>query len=300
MSPATAKPGGDRIVYSKQLPHGGATVATLRPDGSGSSDLPVQAPLEDFNKSTWSHDATRLLFSNVLVFDKAGELVAFRPAVSAADGSDYRLLRMRWRPGDFYCSAWSLDDTRILCSLRGGVVSVRVSDGRGARSLTDNPYGGNDLAVGYSPDGTRLAWLRERPDPRPDDDVDGEREALFVGDADGSHPRRLTPWRLLQAHEFAAANWSPDGTRIVSTTRQGRIVEIDAATGDVHAVPLALGKRDFAVMPDYSPDGQRVVFAMFRGAPSDLFVANLDGTGLTRITRTSSKSELSPDWSRLP
>ncbi len=46
-------------------------------------------------RRTWSHDGTQLLHSNVLVFDDAGELVAFRPAISAPDGSDYRLLRLR-------------------------------------------------------------------------------------------------------------------------------------------------------------------------------------------------------------
>jgi Tol biopolymer transport system component len=195
-----------------------------------------------------------------------------------------------------YCSAWSTDDSRILCTNKGGVISFRAADGRGARRLTRNPYGAQDLAVGYSPDGTRLAWLRERPDPTPDDDNDGEREALFVADADGSHAQRLTSWGLLQAHEFAAANWSPDGTTIVSGTREGRLVEIDVASGAVAPIELDLGKDDFAVMPDYSPDRQRVVFAMFRNAPTDLYVAGVDGTGLRRLTRTPNRSELSPDW----
>ena len=49
-------------------------------------------------------------------------------------------------------------------------------------------------------------------------------------------------------------------------------------------------------MPDYSPDGLRIVFAMFRDRPSDLFVVNVDGSGLRRITHTADRSELSPDW----
>ena len=289
--------GTERIVTSALLERGGARVTTLSPDGSGVADVDVPDTLEDFNKSTWSHDGTRLLHSNVLVFDGSGELVAFRPAITAADGSDYRLLRMRTRPMDMFCSAWSLDDSRILCTNKGGIVSFRVSDARGARRLTSNPYGGQDLAVGYSPDGGRLAWLRERSDPSPDNGVDDEREALFVADADGSHARRVTRWGLLHAHELAGANWSPDGTTIVSATREGRLVEIDVATGAVSPIELALGSEDFAILPDYSPDGQDVVFSMFRHAPTDLFVANVDGSGLRRITRTPDRSELSPDWS---
>jgi Tol biopolymer transport system component len=291
----------ERILTSGLLvAHGGARVTTLDPDGSARAPVKLPDDLEDFNKSTWSHDGTRVLHSNVLVFDDSGELVAFRPAITTPDGSGYRLLRMRRRGMDMYCSAWSPDDRRIPCSTERGVFSFRVSDGRGGLRLTRNPFGGQDLAVGYSPDGTQVAWLRERPDPTPDEGSDLEREALFVADADGTHARRLTPWGLLQAHELAAASWSPDGTRFVSTTRRGRLVEVDAATGTVSTVPLALRAHDFAVMPDYSPDGTRVVFAMFRNAPADLFVANLDGSGLQQITHTDDRSELSPDWATIP
>jgi Tol biopolymer transport system component len=292
----TERASTERIVTSALLQNGGARVTTMSPTGTGVAGVDLPVDLEDFNKSTWSHDGTQLLHSNTLVFDDNGELVAFRPAVSAPDGSAYRLLRMANRPGDMYCSAWSIDDSRILCHNNGDIFSFRVSDGRGARGLTHNPYGGQDLAVGYSPDGNQLAWLRERPDPDEDDGVDNEREALFVGDPDGTHARRVTRWGLLHAHELAGANWSPDGTSIVSATRKGRLVEVDVATGAVAPIGLDLRKDDFAVLPDYSPDGQRVVFSMFRNAPTELFVANVDGSGLRRITHTGTRSELSPDW----
>jgi Tol biopolymer transport system component len=286
-------PGSERIVTSALLAGGGAAVTTMAPDGSGVAKVDVPADLEDFNRSVWSHDGTRLLHSNVLVFDDSGELVAFRPALSAPDGSDYRLLRLRHRPMDFYCSAWSPDDSRILCTdIEGGVISIRATDGRGARRLTTNPFGGKDLAIGYSPDGDRVAWVREGPGST--DEL--ERAAIFVGDADGTHARRLTRWGLLNAHELAGASWSPDGSAFVAATRRGGLVTVDAAAGGATPVPVDLGTNAFAVMPDYSPDGQRLVFAMFRDRPSDLWVVNLDGTGLRRITRTPDRSELAPDW----
>ena len=240
--PAASGAATERIVTSALLQGGGAAVTTMSPAGTDVARVDVPADLEDFNKSTWSHDGTRLLHSNVFVFDDDGEIVAFRPAISAPDGSGYRLLRMRNRPMDMFCSAWSPDDSRILCNNDGGIISFRASDGRGARRLTTNPYGGQDLAVGYSPDGTRLAWVREGPDPSPDRGRD-ERAALFVADADGTHARRLTRWGLLHAHELAGANWSPDGTRFVSATRKGRLVEVDVATGAVDADDRRPGQR---------------------------------------------------------
>lgn len=289
---AAGSPGGERIVTSALLNGGGARVTTMSPGGTDVARVDVPADLEDFNKSTWSHDGTHLLHANVFVYDDDGEVVAFRPAISAPDGSGYRLLRMRNRPGDMFCSAWSPDDSRILCTNKGGIFSFRASDGKGARRLTTNPYGGKDTAVGYSPDGTRLAWLREGPGST----GDLERAAIFVADADGTHARRLNRWALLNAHEFAAANWSPDGSRFVAATRSGGLVTVDAVAGGATPVPVDLGSNSFAAMPDYSPDGRRIVFALFRDRPSDLYVVGVDGSGLRRLTRTPDRSELSPDW----
>jgi Tol biopolymer transport system component len=295
---ASGSPGQERIVFSAPLPGGGAAVTTVAPDGSGAADVVVPADLEDFNKTVWSHDGTRLLYSNVMIFDGNGEVVAFRPATSAPDGSDFHVLKLPSRPMDMYCSAWSPDDTRIICSAgAGGLISMRASDGGGRVKLTTNPYGGQDLAVGYSPDGSQFAWLRERPGATDD----AEREALFVSDStDVSHPRRLTRWGLLQAHELAGANWSPDGLSIVSATRRGRLVVVDAVAGGATPIPLDLRSDDFAVTPDYSPDGAQIVFTMFRNRPADLYIATTDGADLRRLTRTTKRSDLFPDWAGTP
>ena len=123
-----------------------------------------------------------------------------------------------------------------------------------------------------------------------------ERAAIFVADADGTHTRRLNRWGLLNAHELAGANWSPDGSAFVAATRRGGLVTVDAVGRRRDAGPGRPGTNGFAVLPDYSPDGQRLVFAMFRDRPGDLWVVNLDGTGLRRITRTPDRSELARDW----
>ena len=55
---------------------------------------------------------------------------------------------------------------------------------------------------------------------------------------------------------------------------------VDAVAGGATPLPVDLGSNAFAVMPDYSPDGLRIVFAMFRDRPSDLWVVGIDGSGL--------------------
>ena len=71
---------------------------------------------------------------------------------------------------------------------------------------------------------------------------------------------------------------------------------MDADAGGATPLPVDLGSNSFAAMPDFSPDGTRIVFALFRDRPSDLFVVNIDGSGLRCITHTANRSEVSPDW----
>ena len=54
----------------------------------------------------------------------------------------------------------------------------------------------------------------------------------------------------------------------------------------------------FAISPEVSPDGTKVIFAARPGAagPLDLYTVKLDGTALTQITSTAAVSEGSPTW----
>ena len=260
----------------------------------------VPADLEDFNKSTWSHDGTRLLHSNAFVFDDDGELVAFRPAISAPDGSDYRLLGMPNRPMDMYCSAWSPDDSRILCKHAGGIISFRSSDGGGARRLTTNPYGGQDLPDRVLTGRQPAAWVREGP--RSTDEARAPR-AIFVADTDGTHARRLNPLGTAERPRVRGGQLVPGRFGICRGHPQRPAGDRGRCRRRGHPVrPVDLGVDGFAVMPHYSPVGLRIVFAMFRDRPSDLFVVNVDGSGLTRITEPPTAPRCPPTgasaWSR--
>jgi Tol biopolymer transport system component len=276
-------------------------VATVAPDGTNRTDVPAAVPLETFNRTVWSHDGTHLLFSNVILVNAKGDLVAFRPAISAPDGSGFRVLSLPELPTDMYCSAWSLDDRRILCSDDGGnIISMRASDGGDRVQLTRNPFGSQDIAVGLSPTDGRLAFLRSRPgpaQPNPGSDA-AERTALFIAGADGSNPQQITEWGKLLPHELQGANWAPDGQSLISADRHGTLVEI--AVDGSHVTPIHLSTGDtgttFAVTPAYSPDGSHIVFALFQRSQPDLYVANRDGSNAHPITDTPALTEWFPDW----
>lgn len=128
---------------------------------------------------------------------------------------------------------------------------------------------------------------------------------IFTVRADGTGLRQLTSG---PGAEFTPA-WSPDGKQL-AVTAQGEpgaapgIFLVDAASGEMRAVtsnpyPGYLDKE-----PDFSPDGRRIVFVRERslleaGGKANLaalFVVNVDGTGLRRLTEWQDAVG-TPSWS---
>jgi Tol biopolymer transport system component len=229
------------------------------------------------------------LFSNIPYFNPVtGDLVGFRPATSAIDGSHFHLLTLPNRGDDMYCSAWTPDDRRIVCGdATNQLFSMRVTDGGGRIQLTRNPYGAQDLAVGFSPDGTKLAFFRRK----------GDEQALMVADADGSHVKRLTPFGLTVPHDLSGASWSPDGRELLSALADGYLFTITPDGVTVRIIGLQSPNPAYnAYMPDYSPDGQHMVFTLcFAGQPCSLWRADLDGTHVAQLTH-SPTNDWNADW----
>jgi Tol biopolymer transport system component len=81
-------------------------------------------------------------------------------------------------------------------------------------------------------------------------------------------------------------DWSPDGSRLLVSTRRG-VVSINAWRG--RATRISARARGGA----YSPDGRRVVLVIKR----DLYVAGVRGRGLRRLTHHGRKTTYArPDW----
>ena len=176
-------------------------------------------------------------------------------------------------------AAWSPDGTRLVyeipCSIgaasanpsspcsdtRSRPAGIWVLDGSGERHQVSSffesgyfyqPY---ERHVSWSPDGTRLAFVRLG-------------EGLYVADADGSGATLLAPF------DDAAGPpaWAPDGTAIAF-----------AADGGVYTVPSGGGTptqlSDDGRAPAWSPDGTLIGFSNDVG----IWVVNPDGTGMTGV-----------------
>jgi Tol biopolymer transport system component len=91
--------------------------------------------------------------------------------------------------------------------------------------------------------------------------------------------------------------WSPDATRIAFVSNRTGSSNLYVANSDgssvtqltFYSAPIA------AVSPDWSPDGNQIVF--WTNLDNGIYVINVDGTGLTRLTQITPGFKLGPRWS---
>jgi Tol biopolymer transport system component len=259
-------------------------VYTANPDGSHEQQLlPTGA-----EGPRWSPDGTR-----IAVFPHDVEGVSQR-IVNPGDGSYIDLLNPD--PDLFLpCGVWSADGARLACEGFGndpgdnGIYTIRSSDGGGLERVTANP-GGDDCPGDYSPNGTRLVFLR----------MDDTGAALEIVKFDGTGLRRLTPAGMELT--FACGSWSPQGNEILFSARsdpgaRSSLFVVNTDGSGLRQIPIATcGDTAGCFQPVWSPNGQKIVFTRsVPGAHSDIYTVNADGRGLTPVTSTA-LGEDGPDW----
>ena len=284
--------------------------ALILPDGSGQEPLAV--PIDsDVQGPTWSPEGDSLLINTW----SPGELG--RPGILALDGSEFTPLDPKGLADFLFCFDWSPDGSSLVCQIdtdsepdRDGLYLLRIDDLELGR-LTESPYhhtvgsagecGGGDGRAMYSPDGTTIAFVRQKCGTGANPSAD-ESAAIVLMDPDGTDQRELVEQGMVKSHPGGQISWSPDSTSIAYGSQEGDLSLVDVETGAITPVtlPADVGSHH-ADGPDWSPDGSRLVFSMFTNAQgdTDLYTIAPDGTDLRQIT-TGGGSEHYARWGTPP
>lgn len=253
-------------------------VFTMNADGSNLKQLTVFASTEATFGEDWSPDGTRLVLGRGRADFSASEIW-----IMNANGSDQHQLlddpsgfddEPRFSPdGSDVVFQRCLLPTTQTCS----VFRIRT-DGTEFTQLT--PYTDNtdeqDLTPAYSPDGNQIAFFGV--------DRDGIISAIDVMNANGSDIRQLTPAVL----EAFIPDWSPDGTKIVFSTRalyplntinpQLWVMNADGSGITQLTFPGAAAADVFV---SWSPQGNAIVFERDTPTSSGIYVLMVSEAGTT-------------------
>ena len=131
----------------------------------------------------------------------------------------------------------------------------------------------------WSPDGKWIAFAPFIPSKLVMTDLKGDNETLLIEPYQNS----------------SRPAWSPDGTKIARANVQ-KLHILDIITGEEKKIwPLGVnthGYRD----PAWSPDGREIAFASLHGNQRDIYVTNIEGDQVRRLTNHPTEDH-APAWS---
>jgi TolB protein len=183
-------------------------------------------------------------------------------------------------------AAWSPDGTKLAyVSNRTGDYDIWVvnSDGSDARNITNYPRGAEGSPT-WSPTGDFIAFTSDRNT--------GGTPQLFVMNANGTNPRRLTTERVDRPTwsrlNFIAFTVGPES---------GQNIGILDMNNQAAPITVLTDSRGTNESPAVAPNGRHIAFVTTRWGKSQIAVIDRAGRSIRQITRVGNNKF--PNWQPL-
>jgi TolB protein len=261
-SQATASDRKGEIAFTRQV-NTVYQVFTVRPDGTRLRQVTHGMGAGQHGIS-WSPNGRGLLYT-------LGRIDGTdRIAKSRADGNDAAVISPPCKGGCLSDDGptYSPDGKKIAFERAFGPAAnhdpTRVAiftmnaDGSHLRQLTQKSARTEDGQPQWSPDGTKIAFVRTNTTAKPT-----QKGAIEIMNADGSHIRRLTPFRI----DATDPHWSPNGQRLLFNTwahptqfKSANLFIMNAEGTHRVALTHYTGGTLQAIADAWSPDGTQILF----------------------------------------
>jgi len=269
-----------RIAYVRFEPGiGRYFVDSVLPDGSDAHEI-MHGHDAHHLVTRWSHDTFQVSVASLS--NQEGFVTVLSPSGHTHVPSPDTSLNL-------VCSAWSPDGQRLACegwsptkTGREGIYLVDP-DGTDLQRISRPTDGIHDIPGDYSPDGTKLLFVRATYPP-------GELGQLWTCDPDGANPKKITD--TLSGYRVA---WSHDG-RYIAGDSGGSLLIFDLKSLGTDPVRITIPNGE-ASQARWSPDDSHLVFQMVRKGSTipHIYTVAVDGSDLVQITDGPHRDEF-PDW----
>jgi|GEM_PF-5245139 len=297
---AIAQTGTPRIVFVGTDEEGTSSGIRMV-DPNGSSDVSLIENRYVYSP-VWSPDGTQLAFMGTGQQSGRPHWDAY---VMSSDGSNLRSVSEQGSvdyPGSV---AWSPDGTQLIYASydrSGGIAGFYKVNLDGSAEELINLVVPTFLYTGYiawSPDGSQIAFTVSEQF-----DNDGK---LYVANVDGSNPHPFPS----DDTTFSELEWSPDGQRVVLSTRlnfpgvPNTTDEIAVANADGSNLQVIAGAPPiFLSDASWSPDGTQIVYianeAGVESMPNRaLWIVNADGSNRYQLP-TQQLTPFGVSWGIIP